>query len=226
MSDGDRGLEFPPIRLELIEDLSPDTGSGYLRLVRRKLRAHYPDGSVSDPFVYDETDRRAIDAVVIVPHFAGSRGERRIYLRSSLRPPLYFRDRSRDPIALPDRKGSLWEVPAGLIEPDEQTPEGLRRAASRELFEEAGFAVPPERLVELGPSTFPSPGVISERHFFFAAEVDPKTKGEPTLDGSALERFGEVVDVSLDDALARCRNGDLEDAKTELALRRLRERYP
>ena len=47
-----------------------------------------PDGSVSEPFVYDETDRRAIDAVVIVPHFAGSRGERRIYLRSSLRPPL------------------------------------------------------------------------------------------------------------------------------------------
>jgi hypothetical protein len=35
-----------------------------------------------------------------------------------------------------------------------------------------------------------------------------------------------VVDVSLDDALGWCRSGDIEDAKTELLLRRLRERYP
>jgi ADP-ribose pyrophosphatase len=226
MSDGERALEVPPIRLEMIEDLTPDTGNGFMRLVRRKLRAHYPDGTVSAPFVYDEADRNAIDAVVVVPHFVTLSGERRVYLRSSVRPAIYFRSRSRDPIPLPDRKGSLWEVPAGLIEADEQTPDGLRNAAARELLEETGFDVPADALEMLGPATFPSPGIISERHFFFAAHVDPEKKQEPSLDGSALEKFGAVVDVSLDRALAWCRQGELDDAKTELALRRLRERYP
>jgi hypothetical protein len=68
MSSRSAPPEFPSIRLELLEDQSPDAPPGFLRLVRRRLRAHYPDGSASAPFVYDEVDRRSIDAVVIVAH--------------------------------------------------------------------------------------------------------------------------------------------------------------
>lgn len=118
--------------------------------------------------------------------------------------------------------GELWEVPAGLVEPDEASPEGLRRCASRELFEETGYAVPPERIELLGPALFPAPAMIGERHFFFHAVIDPENRVEPPLDGSILERNAVVVAVSLEDALAGCASGEIEDEKTELALWRLR----
>jgi ADP-ribose pyrophosphatase len=118
----------------------------------------------------------------------------------------------------------LWEVPAGLVEVSEQTTNGPARTAQRELAEELGFTVPVESMRALGPSAFPCPGVLGERHFFFEVTVDPATRHDPELDGSALEHFGVVADVSLEGALQMCRNGEIEDSKTELALRRLVER--
>jgi ADP-ribose pyrophosphatase len=119
---------------------------------------------------------------------------------------------------------SLWELPAGLVELDEQTNlEGVARSAQRELMEEVGFDVELDRFQPLGPSTFPAPGFIAERHFFYAVRVDPVRRGEPSLDGSPLERGGIVIDVPLEEALAMCRRGEIEDEKTELGLRRLEE---
>jgi ADP-ribose pyrophosphatase len=217
-------LSFPKLSLELVEDLSPP-GTGFLRLIRRKYRACYPDGSQSAPFAYDAVDRAAIDAVVIAAHFVDGAGARRVFLRSAMRPPLTMRDRAHSP--LPDEAcdGALWELPAGLVEPAEASPEGVGHAAQRELHEELGFQVPLASLHALGPSTFPAPGFVAERHFFFEVAVDPSTRGEPLLDGSALERFGVVVDVGLELALAMCRSGTIEDSKTELTLRRLAERF-
>jgi ADP-ribose pyrophosphatase len=226
MSRGEESIGLPPIWLELIEDVSPDTGPGYLRLVRRLVRAHYPDGTSSAPFKYDEVDRAQLDAAVIAAHHVDGAGVRHVFLRSSIRPPVFFRDPARAPIPVPDRKGALWELPAGLVEKDEQNPEGLFRGAARELSEEAGLAVDPSRLKMLGPSTFPCAGVVAERHFYFEVEVDPSTRTEPSLDGSALEHGGVVIDIALDEAIDMCRRGELEDAKSEIALRRLKERYP
>src|SRR5438045_2249561 len=118
MPKDDRVPRFPEIRLEILDDLSPDTGSGFLRLVRRRLRAQYPDGTASEPFVYDEIDRRAYDAVVVAAHYVGP-GGRRVFLRSAIRPPVYFR---RAGVERSDRPRQLWELPAGLIEPDEEAP--------------------------------------------------------------------------------------------------------
>ena len=218
-------LQLPQISLELVEDLSPQQAPGFLRLIRHRYRALYPDGTRSEPFAYDMLHRPAIDAVVIVAHFLASTGERRVYLRSALRPPLTLRDPSRSPVPHEACDGRLWELPAGLIELAEQRPEGPRRAAQRELHEELGFDLPLEQLHPLGPSMFPVPGFAAERQFYFEGAVEPSGRSEPGLDGSALERFGVVVDVGLTEALELCRSGGIEDSKTELGLRRLAERF-
>ena len=57
-------------------------------------------------------------------------------------------------------------------------------------------------------------------------DFEPEARREPSLDGSALEHFGQVVAIPLAEALDHCRSGVITDAKTELALRRLRERVP
>lgn len=218
-------LSFPEIRLELLEDLSPPDQAGFLRLVRHRYRASYPDGSKSVPFVYDAVDRSALDAVVIVAHFVAPLGMPWVFLRSAFRPPLTLRNRARSP--LPDEAcdGHLWELPAGLVETAEQSPAGVARAAQRELLEELGFEVPVDALSPLGHSTFPAPGFVAERHFYFEVRVDPKARREPELDGSPLEHFGSVIELPLSEALELCRQGAIEDAKTELALRRLQEKF-
>jgi ADP-ribose pyrophosphatase len=215
---------LPPIRLELVEDISPSAEPGFLRLVRRRFIAVYPNGERSAPFVYDEVDRRSLDAVVIVAHYRDGDGKHCVYLRSALRPPVVFRDRNRSPMPEQDPASSIWELPAGLVEADAQSATGVRHSASRELEEELGFRVDPSSFVELGPSTFPCAGVIAERHFIFAVEVDPNHRREPSLDGSALERDGAVVSVPLAQAIAMCDAGDIVDAKTEIGLRRLHAR--
>jgi ADP-ribose pyrophosphatase len=220
-------VQLPEIRLEIVEDLSPPAQTGFIRLRRRRYRAHYPDGTTSAPFVYDEIDRTALDAVVIVAHHRAVDGAPFVYLRSSVRPPVGNRVPERSPVPeLDPPHGVLWELPAGLIEPSEQNAAGPRVAAQRELAEELGFEVELESLKELGPSTFPAPGFIGERHFFFEVAVAPEQRQEPSLDGSALEHFGQVVAIPLAEALEHCRSGLIVDAKTELALRRLHERVP
>jgi ADP-ribose pyrophosphatase len=219
-------VELPRIELELIDDLTPEGAAGFLRLVRRRYRARYPDGTESAPFVYDAIDRPAIDAVVLVAHYVNERGARCVFLRSCVRPPVAARDPARSPH--PERDpplGLLWELPAGLVEPSEQSPAGLLHAAQRELHEELGFEVEAQSLTELGASVFPVPAMIAERLYFFEVKVDPALRVEPVLDGSALEHFGAVVAVPVTEVLEQCRRGTLMDCKTELAVRRLIERH-
>ena len=214
----DAELEPPEIALELVDDITPPAPPGFLELRRRRLVARYPDGSVSSEFTYDEVGRRAIDAVVIVAHFERE-GRPWVYLRSAVRPPLFFRDPSQSPV--PETgSGVLWELPAGLIEPGEQSASGVFEAARRELQEELGFARNSADFRALGPSTRPAAGFIGERLFFVSIAVDPGERGEPSLDGSALERFGRVIALPLGQALELCTSGRIEDAKTELGLRR------
>ena len=146
-----------------------------------------------------------------------------VVLRSALRPPPVLRPPSARQEGEEDATGEFWEVPAGLVEADERSPEGLRRAAQRELFEETGYDAPLDAILPLGPAMYPVPAVIAERHYYFHVAVDGIPRGEPALDGTVLEQAAKIVIVSLDDALAACRAGEIEDEKTELALYRLRE---
>lgn len=207
--------EPPHISVELVRDLSPtEQRPGFLRLLRGEYRS-VRNGKHSAPFEYDGVTRRSLDAAVIVAHFAW-KGERRVYLRSSLRPPIAS-DR-------PGASGALWELPAGLIEPDEVEGDGPSRCAARELEEELGFTVPVANLRSLGPAMYPVPGMINERQVFFEVEVDPRLRRAPSLDGSVLEDDAQVVTASLTASLNWCHQGLIPDLKTELGLRRLAER--
>jgi ADP-ribose pyrophosphatase len=216
---------LPNIAIEVVDDAStaPVGGEGFLRLRRPRVRVRFADGSASEPFVYDLVDRTRMDAVVVAAHFRAEDGRRHVFLRTAVRPPVALRPMECRPMPEKPTLGNLWELPAGLVEVDEQSPGGLRRCAARELFEEVGLEVPPEAMRELGPSTFPAPGVVGERHFFFHTEVDPARRVEPAEDGSALERNALVTAIPLEAALELARAGALEDAKTELGLRRLAE---
>jgi 8-oxo-dGTP pyrophosphatase MutT (NUDIX family) len=200
----------PKIRIELVRENTSDT-SGFANVRRLELLAHYPDGSKSAPFKYDAVERKALDAVVICATYS-DQGRHYLYLRSAVRPPLALRgDRT------PTHDGLLWELPAGLIEPGETAEE----AGARETEEELGFKLALDAVMPLGKMAAPSPGVIGELHHFVRAEVRPKDRGEPSLDGSPLERGGEVIAIALDEALAYARAGIFTDAKTELGIRRL-----
>ncbi len=205
----------PAISLTISRDATANARAtgGFLDLRRLELVARYPGGAESSPFSYDLATRAALDAVVIAAYFRDGSGTPSVFLRTALRPPCAFR-----PIA-PAHDGSLWELPAGLIEPGEDPAE----AAARELLEELGFEAAASSMQALGEWTFPAPGIIGERHLFFSTKVDPEARREPTEDGSALERAASVLALPVADALRHCRAGHLRDAKTELGLRRLAE---
>lgn len=207
----------PSIRIVIARDRTAESRAtgGFLDVHRLDLVARYPDGTESEPFRYDVAAREALDAVVMAAHFAEG-GVRHVFLRSAVRPPCALR-----PIP-PAHDGSLWELPAGLVEPGEDP----RATAARELDEELGFRVRPGDLHALGEWMFPVPGMIGERHIFFAVEVDPRARSTPTEDGSALERAAAILAVPVAEGIEHCRRGAIRDAKTELALRRLAETFP
>jgi ADP-ribose pyrophosphatase len=188
---------------------------GFLDVRRLELVARYPDGSESPPFPYDVASRKALDAAVIAACYV-EKGVRHVFLRSAVRPPCALRT------VPPAHEASLWELPAGLVEPGEDAA----AAAARELEEELGFSVRPQDMRPLGDWTFPAPGIIGERHLFYVVDVDPAARRLPTEDGSVLERSAAILTLPVADALEHCRRGDIRDAKTELALRRLAEVAP
>ncbi len=198
----------PPIGLV---DVSPRPPGGreFLGLERVTARCAYPDGSTSEPFLYDIVTRAALDAVVVVPTFRRG-GERFVVLRSAHRVPLARREAAL---------ANLWELPAGLIEAGETPAE----AGARELLEEIGASLAPRDLTPLGAPVVPAPGALAEVQHFLRAEIDPDATDAPEEDGSPLERHASLVAVPLGDALRELARHGLVDSKTELGLRRLAE---
>ena len=216
--------KLPGHRVRLIDEapIAP-ADRGFMFLRRLTLGLTFADGTESASFPYFTPVRSRMDAVVIVAHYQAD-GETMVVLRSSVRPPLAIRERASWPMPPNEPVGELWEVPAGLVEEDEANPEGLRACAARELLEETGLEIELGAVHPLGPPAYPSAGMMGECFYFFHGSVDPSKRMVPSEDGSPLERLAKIVDVPLRVALDACRAGEVQDAKTEIALRRFAER--
>lgn len=103
----------------------------------------------------------------------------------------------------------ITEIPAGRIDPTDATPED---AARRELAEELGAT--PVRLIRLG-TTLVSPGYTSERIHLFAAEGILWGQRRPE---GAEERTAQIIRVPWEETLSMVENGEITDAKTQIAI--------
>jgi nudix-type nucleoside diphosphatase (YffH/AdpP family) len=106
--------------------------------------------------------------------------------------------------------GMLIESPAGLLDEDD-----AETAIRREAAEETGVL-----LGEAHPifDLFMSPGSVTERVAFFWAEYRP---ADLRGGGGGLAEDGEdieVVELTLDEAVAMVRTGEISDGKTVLLL--------
>lgn len=215
--------EYPPnIRLELVT-ADIDNKISFLRAKHDVVKAHHPDGKVSRDFVVSSIVRKRYDAVAIVAYQYDSKaGTFNTYLRSCLRPAAMLRDYSGSKLLEDDHIGNFYEIPAGLVEPDEIGIDGLKDAAAREFDEEIGFTIDPNRFEKLGNRAFTVPGICAERIFFFSVEVkESEIRHEPIGDGHPLEEGGEVKCLPLKEALKFLNDGYLPDIKTEIGLYRL-----
>lgn len=101
---------------------------------------------------------------------------------------------------------TLIELPAGTLEPNEEPAEN----AHRELIEETGYIA--GRIEKLHAFLL-SPGILDERmHLYVAQELTP---------GPAAREQGEEIEnlvVSWDEAMAMVDRGEIQDAKTLVAL--------
>jgi ADP-ribose pyrophosphatase len=209
--------------VELVEDRTEKSTclGGFLQVRRLLLRNVYADGTRSAPYACDVMSRRHVDAVAVVLfHVDGSRRVR-VVLKEGLRPAVWLRrtkaieHREERPIL------RVVEIAAGMLEARDAGPGGIERRAAAEAAEETGHEVDAAAVVPLGGPMFASPGVTDERVHFRAVEVAPDDARRGQGDGSPMEEGSRPVVLDLDEAIARCRSGEVPDMKTEVALLRL-----
>ena len=101
---------------------------------------------------------------------------------------------------------TLWEIPAGTVEPDEK----LEDCAKRELAEETGYTA--AKWTYRG-FLYASPGVLDEKlHLFIAEDLTPGAM-RPEADEQI-----EPVTLELNEAIRMCVDGEIKDAKTIASL--------
>jgi len=142
-------------------------------------------------------------------------GRVEVLLRHGVRIPVQF--------GRPQRPESLLfpELVAGIVE----TGEALSSRAAAEAIEEAGLCIEPSSVEVLGPAVYPTPGMCAELFHFVCCEVAADARAYAVAgDGSPFEEGARVEWAPLEDALARCGRGEIQDMKTEVGLRRLAEK--
>lgn len=101
---------------------------------------------------------------------------------------------------------TLWELPAGKLEPGEDPA----ACGARELEEETGLRPGSMRLLA---ELYPSPGYLDERLYVYEAG-----KLAPAAQNLDENEFLTVIRVPYKQAIEMCQNGEIKDAKTICAL--------
>jgi 8-oxo-dGTP pyrophosphatase MutT (NUDIX family) len=201
--------ELPKITLHCLgENLEAPT---FLKVKRQDFLIESPEGVFSPKFPHDIVERKCSDAVVICAIEEDEKDSVdnhtfSIWLRNCIRPAVA----SSKPF--PNEVGNVWELPAGLIEPNEDPV----NAVIRETKEELGFDVTQDDVVRLGKPMLGAVGLCQEMLYFYLIDVTNKGRSKPTEDGSVLEQFGICNLFDQRTALKISR-----DLKTEIGIRRV-----
>jgi len=135
-------------------------------------------------------------AVLVLNHNTG-----KLILVSQFRYPTYQ-----------NKHGWTIEAIAGMVDPGETPKETIRR----ELEEETGLKID---VFEYITAFYPSPGGSSEQIYLFYSEVSGS--GAKYKETGGLLGHGEdvkAVELTLEDALAKIKSGEIRDAKTIIAI--------
>lgn len=108
-------------------------------------------------------------------------------------------------------KETIYEIPAGKLEKDEDPDE----AAVREFSEECGCTASEFRSIG---ELYPTPGYCGEIIRLYLARG--LAFGEQHLD---VDERLDVYKVPLEEAFVRCMNGEFKDAKTQIGIMKVRE---
>ena len=109
-------------------------------------------------------------------------------------------------------QATIWEVPAGQIDPHENSAEDAEAVAVRELREETGYELAPgAELLPLG-DFFSSPGFTDEHGYFFLARpVQPSAEGHAHGESESIVDCRTFSGSELGDMIA---NNEIRDANT------------
>lgn len=216
----------PPTTIQKVTVISEENvgeaqKNPYLSVHRLSLQNTYADGSQSTVYPYDAVLRKWLDAVVIILT-STINNRTHVLLRSAIRPPLLLRNNRPIPFPEVDANGILWELPAGLLEDDDVGDAGIIQRAQIEILEETGYHVDTGAISQLRGAPYLSAGTIPERLWYTMAEVtDPADRTVPKGDGSPVEENAQIQWLELESAIRLCDDGQIDDLKTELGIRRL-----
>jgi ADP-ribose pyrophosphatase len=215
----------PVTAIEVVEDFSATArcDEGFLQLRRLRARNLRDDGSASSVYRIDVVDRPRLDAVAVLIVRRGAEGPE-FLTRLNLRPAAYLRKDKRP--AVPDGRSHLYceEIVAGLLEEHDVGEAGVRERARLEVEEEAGLQVAVQDIALLGAPFLVAPGILSEKIFLCAVDVTGLVAQEPQGDGSPLEESPGTRWRTAVSLRAAIDSGEVQDAKTELALDRFERR--
>ena len=194
-----------------ILDFTEDYSFGNLfRAIRATIQYRRFDGHMSDQITRVSFVRGDSVAVLLYDP-----DEDVVVLTRQFRYPVYA---SIDPeIVKEEGSRQAWslEVVAGTIDPGHSAAE----SASKEVLEEAGFAV--QGTLRPITAIYTSPGWTSERIYLFLGLVDHKDRLHA---GGGLPSEGEDIQVeslSFQESMMMIARGEISDAKTIIALQHL-----
>jgi nudix-type nucleoside diphosphatase (YffH/AdpP family) len=181
------------IRIRSVEVLSDDWA-----VLKKTIFDYRRNDGVWETQVRQTYDRG--DGAVILPY---DRNRGTVLLVRQFRYPAYATG----------HKEPLVEACAGLL--DEDDPE---TCIKREAEEELGYRLSDVRRLY---APYMSPGSVTERLWFFVADYSP---GDRISDGGGHADEGEdieVLELTLDEALAQIAKGEILDAKTIMLVQHL-----
>jgi len=196
--------------VKILESSVDYTYRDLFRVIRTRLQYRRFDGRMSKPVTRISFERG--DSVGILLY--DPQGDAVVLVRQ-FRYPVYARLGPGARAGGGAQQAWLLEVIAGILDEGET----VREVAHRELLEEAGCTIQGE--LEPISTFYVSPGGTSERIHLFLGHVD---RGPHSGTGGGVAAEGEdtqVVVLPFAEAMAQIAEGEIQDAKTILALQHL-----